>query len=268
MCNRRVRWAGAAAFALALGMLPGLAHAQTSTTIVLAGSGLFAGPPIYQGVRLASVRFGIGGDVAIGGGAAGEGDVSCTLIGTTVVGGLAQRITLEGLVVQGSVSPSGVVDVVALGTLDLGDGSPVETNINFTLTVTPNTEGQGTLVLQVDTTELNAAVVTHGRATSSSCKPPEIGPSLRLPDQNTLTWAGTPAANLYHVYRGQISPGGWSYNHACFGAALATPTTTDAALPALGMAFYYLVSASNACGEDSLGVTSIGPQVPNNAPCP
>jgi hypothetical protein len=119
----------------------------------------------------------------------------------------------------------------------------------------------------VDQTALTAAVVTNGGVTSSSCILPEIGPSLRLPDPDTLTWALVPAATAYHVYRGTID-GTMAFNHTCLGGSLGLPTATDPELPPLGRAFNYFVSASNACGEDSLGVTTPGSQRPNSAPCP
>ncbi|HKQ97664.1 MAG TPA: hypothetical protein VJV75_07310 [Candidatus Polarisedimenticolia bacterium] len=275
MCNRRgrtgsnravARWAGAAVVALSLGLLPGAAVAQESTTLVQAGSGVFSGAALYEGVRLKDIRCGVGADVApIGVGA--DGDVSCTMSGRSILGNLARQVTLEGFITQGGVSPSGVVQLHGVASMNLGDGSPPLTGLPFSLTVTPNTEGQGTLVLVIDQTALNAALVTNGGVASSSCIPPEIGPSLKFVDRDNFAWTGTPAATLYHVYRGTITVP-MAFNHTCLGGPLATPAATDPALPPLGQAFYYLVSASNACGEDSLGVTSPGAQRPNSAPCP
>lgn len=259
-------WAGAAMVALSLGMPPGAATAQDSTNLVLAGSGLFAGATSYEGVRLKEVDCGLGVDLApVVAGA--EGDVSCTMSGRTILGNLPRQITLAGLVGAGSLSPAGVVSVQGTATVDLGDGSPPLTGLTFSMEVTPNTEGKGTLVLVVDQSPLTAALVMNGGVKSSSCILPEIGPSLMMPDQDTLAWTPAPAATAYHVYRGTII-GSMAFNHACFGGPLALPTATDTDLPPPGQAFYYLVSASNACGEDSLGVTTPGLQRPNLAPCP
>jgi hypothetical protein len=252
--------------AVSLGMFPGVAFAQGSTTIVQAGSGLFEGFAAYQGVHLASLKFGMGGDVAVSGGGA-DGDLSCTLIGRNIADGLPRQITLEGKIGAGGVSPAGVVTVSGTGSVDPGDGSPILTGIAFNLNLTPDTEGRGILVLIVDATALKAAVVTHGGMTSSSCKPPELGPSLRLPDRNTLVWTASAVASSYRLYRGTVTTP-WAFDHACFASSLVTAMATDATLPAVGQGFYYLVSAVNACGEGSLGVTTNGPQVPNTAPCP
>src|SRR5262245_64841596 len=53
-------------FALALlcgGLAAHTAQAQEPTTVAQSGSALFAGAPVYRGVRLSSLMFGIGGTV-------------------------------------------------------------------------------------------------------------------------------------------------------------------------------------------------------------
>ena len=52
------------------------------------------------------------------------------------------------------------------------------------------------------------------------------------------------------------------------GGRVALRQSTDAAGPARGAAFYYLVSGRNACGEGPLGAGSNGQERPNPSPCP
>ena len=99
--------------------------------------------------------------------------------------------------------------------------------------------------------------------------PAGVGDSLLLGvDGGTaaLTWDDAPGT--YNVYRGVVVDGvPWSYNQACFVANSPEATATDATLPALGSAFFYLVSGVNSCGESAPGHASDGAPNPNPAPC-
>ncbi|HET8948774.1 MAG TPA: hypothetical protein VFQ07_17480, partial [Candidatus Polarisedimenticolia bacterium] len=241
------------------------AWAQSSTRVVSAGSGAFSGAPVYLGVKLETVTFGIGGDIHAAGGTA-DGDVSFSMKGVAVNGGAPREITLEMKIASGSVSASGVA-VSGQGTVDPGDGSPVQTNIPFSLSVAPNSDQKGTLAMTVGGTGLNTAVVMSGGVISSGCQAPELAPSVRLADAQTLTWGKVPGQTTYNVYRGTIaSP--WVFNHTCFAPNLNVENATDATVPSVGQALYYFVAVKVLCGEGSLGTTTAGSQVPNNSPCP
>jgi len=97
----------------------------------------------------------------------------------------------------------------------------------------------------------------------------------------TLTWTYTFPVSSYNVYRGTIPPGGFGsrlptppvYDQTCFerddahGDGLII--SIDAASPASGSAFYYLVAVRQYnCGEGSLGRDSSGTSIPNANPCP
>ena len=91
--------------------------------------------------------------------------------------------------------------------------------------------------------------------------PAPVGPTLRLDGTSggRLRWARTSQGTAYNVYRGEIPAGpGWSYNEQCLLTEVLDPEALDAAAPALGDTFYYLVSAVNACGESEAGRDSAG----------
>jgi hypothetical protein len=78
-----------------------------------------------------------------------------------------------------------------------------------------------------------------------------------LADAVTLTWNAAADAELYNVYKGPLA-GPFSYQHTCHELGLAVNESTDAAEPASGEAFYYLVAAENCFGEGPLGSGSPG----------
>jgi hypothetical protein len=243
----------------------GAAFAQASTPLVGAGDGAFGGAASFGGVPLTGMRFGMGVDVAEDGSA--DGTVETTLLGISVLGH-PQVITVEANITAGHISASGVANVSGMSAVDMGDGSAPVTGVPFTLAVTPNASGQGSLVLVVDTTALPAVLVMQGGVTLPTCTPPEVGPTLVWLDGQMLSWSASDVATSHNLYRGSIDGVAWAFNHVCLAASLASPDATDVDVPPTGQAFYYLVSSRNACGESSLGVTSSGQQQPNSSPCP
>ncbi|HEV8200248.1 MAG TPA: MopE-related protein [Candidatus Polarisedimenticolia bacterium] len=88
-----------------------------------------------------------------------------------------------------------------------------------------------------------------------------------------MQWFRIPQANAYNVYRGTLSGGAFTFNHTCYENASPDRIAVDPGTPAVGQAFYYLVSGVNTCGEGGLGSTDPGlsgtPAVrPNANPCP
>lgn len=246
-------------------MVTGAAFAQTSTPLVGAGDGAFSGAASFGGVPLTGMRFGMGVDVAEDGSA--DGTVETTLLGMSVLGHL-QVITVEATIIAGHISASGVANVSGVSAVDMGDGSAPVTGVPFSLAVTPNASGQGSLVLVVDTTALPAVVVLQGGVTLPVCTPPEVGPTVVFLDDQSLSWSPSGVATSYNLYRGSIDGVAWAFNHVCLAGLLSSPDATDTAVPPIDRAFYYVVSSRNACGESSLGVGSDGQQQPNPLPCP
>jgi hypothetical protein len=114
-----------------------------------------------------------------------------------------------------------------------------------------------------------------------ACQAAPVAPDpIQFTSPSILSWpAGGGGGIHFNTYRGTIPsqmlgsrlPGS-VYDAACFesgdAAGDGAATSTDAALPAVGTAFFYLVSGESACAESPLGTTSSGQPIPNAAPCP
>jgi hypothetical protein len=72
-----------------------------------------------------------------------------------------------------------------------------------------------------------------------------------------LEWQRGVQGYVSNVYRGDITQP-WTYNETCFITETSDTSGADAALPAVGSAFYYLVSAKNGCGESRMGRDNFG----------
>ena len=91
--------------------------------------------------------------------------------------------------------------------------------------------------------------------------PGQFGSTLRL-GAGTLYWERTWQGFLSNVYRGTFTVGqAWSYDHACFDSNTAATDSPDAAVPAPGTGYYYLVSGKNECGEGPAGRDSAGQEI-------
>ena len=97
--------------------------------------------------------------------------------------------------------------------------------------------------------------------------PPEAGNSLivgKTVGEASIGWSEE--AGGFNVYRGSRAAVNWIYNQTCLASVLTGPVT-DAAMPAAGSAFFYLVTRVGACGESIPGRDSAGTAIPNPAPC-
>jgi hypothetical protein len=240
----------------ALALASGMARAQDPDVLSSVGSALFEGAPTYRGVRLSSMRYAVAALISPD---APDGQVVVTLIGRAA-GNLPRVMTLTGTVESSQFLPSGTVRLTGTATVDPGDGSPPLAGIPYELRTTPDTNGQGTVVLTVENVPLTAAVTILGGVQSSSCIAPEFGGTLTFTNQTTLAWPPTPYEAL--LYRGSFQPGAWTFNHTCYQG------TTDASVPSLGTGLYYLLAVRSPCGEGSHGVSTPGTEIPNLAPCP
>jgi hypothetical protein len=90
-----------------------------------------------------------------------------------------------------------------------------------------------------------------------SSEPNAIGPTLRLdktPEGVTLRWKRSSQGRVSNVYRGDlVTLAGALADPSCFVPGTLEEWSVDGEAPQLGAGFYYLVSASNVCGESSLG---------------
>ena len=104
----------------------------------------------------------------------------------------------------------------------------------------------------------------------------EPGPA-QFASNAVVQWPATPDAGHYNTYRGTIPAGMLAsrpapvYDQVCYESADAlgdgATASTDAALPPIGTAFYYLVSGEQGC-ESAIGHASSGAAIPNTSPCP
>jgi hypothetical protein len=80
---------------------------------------------------------------------------------------------------------------------------------------------------------------------------------LYWPDDVTLSWPAVAQASEYAVDRGNFAGDvPFAYDHACFEANVAGTSIVDTGVPAAGSGWYYLMTASNSCGDGSPGAAS------------
>ncbi|HEX5041947.1 MAG TPA: kelch repeat-containing protein [Candidatus Polarisedimenticolaceae bacterium] len=95
----------------------------------------------------------------------------------------------------------------------------------------------------------------------------EAAKDLSFSSSTTLAWSANTGVTAYALYRGTFNGSAPLTNHGCFQGGLATPTASDANVPAPGSGFYYLVGASNSCSRTGLGqMTGGAPRA--NPSCP
>src|SRR5207245_6886592 len=99
--------------------------------------------------------------------------------------------------------------------------------------------------------------------------------NLGFTSATAFAWDARADATTYNVYRGALGSfvdsngdGAADAYGACLDHGLVSPSDADAASPATGSGFFYLVTARNAAGEGPLGFASSGAPLPNTQPCP
>jgi hypothetical protein len=158
--KRTAIWLAAALVAVALSPRP--ADAQPETTVTAGAAAVFPSGATFNGVPLDGLRFGIG--VSISSTGVAEGRLQTTLLGTSALG-QPQSIEIEGKAISGSAAVAGTVTFSGSGTIDMGDGTLPLQNVPFTVTVTSDGAGQGTLGLVLGAASLPAASVNIGSMT-------------------------------------------------------------------------------------------------------
>jgi photosystem II stability/assembly factor-like uncharacterized protein len=100
------------------------------------------------------------------------------------------------------------------------------------------------------------------------CPPPGEVHNQVWASKTTMIWDHEPSLGTYNLYRDLIStlPGGFG---GCLQSGIATESATDAALPAVGAGWFYIVTARNNLGQEGTkGFQSGGMERSNPAPCP
>ncbi|MBI4240620.1 MAG: thrombospondin type 3 repeat-containing protein, partial [Candidatus Rokubacteria bacterium] len=176
------------------------------------------------------------------------------------------------------------------GILDDGDGSGTIGDNRCTAGATANCDDNCQFVFNPDQADIDADGIGNACdadidgdnvLNSLDCAPtlycvtdppPPIGNSLHFVSgsSETVRWSETALGNnhLHNVYRGTVGPeGAFAYSHACLYVGLLGTEAADQEIPAVGAAFYYLVSTVNVCGESHLGHDGGSALRPNPAPC-
>jgi hypothetical protein len=146
-----------AAALVAAVLSPAPAWAQTETRVTGGAGGVFPSGTRFNDVPLDGLKFGMGVIIAADGPAIGQ--FQATLLSPSV------SIEINGKVSAGSVGPGGTATFSGACSLDLGDGNLTLQSVPFTVAVTTNAEGLGTLGLRIGTTSLPAATLNEGSVT-------------------------------------------------------------------------------------------------------
>ena len=128
--------------------------------------------------------------------------------------------------------------------------------------------GPGVELRNIATTGLANTPFTAVVADRALCPPPGEVRNQIWTDATTMVWDHEPSLGTYNLYRDLIGalPGGFG---ACFQSGIATESATDAALPAVGDGWFYIVTARNNLGQEGTkGFQSNGAERSNPAPCP
>ena len=118
---------------------------------------------------------------------------------------------------------------------------------------------------------------TDGICDLGDCAPTTPGQDPPGPVDNTLLlsievdavqlgWSTGAGSETSSVYAGTIS-GEWSYNETCVASGIAGETWDDTATTPPDTTTYYLIGASNGCGESRIGLDSEGNEVYPTTPC-
>ena len=150
---------GTAILAIGVLLCAGTASAQSAASVTGAGAATLKNAITFNGVNLTSLKFGLGAPIAPDGTAAG--DFESTLIGTA--SGQPRTITLEGKPTSGSGRVGATTTLTGTCRLNMGDGSPVQVGVPFTLVVVPT--GKGSVTLTVAGTNFPVANLSAGSLT-------------------------------------------------------------------------------------------------------
>ena len=138
-------------------------HAQTETSVTGAGAGAFPAGTSYLGVPIQALELGMAFTAA---GPWATGLFQATLVGVSPLG-LEQTIEVEGMATSSVPSPLGTATLSGTCTVDAGDGAPPLPGVPFTVVVTTNPDGTGSVALTLGTTQLPIATVDEGHMTVS-----------------------------------------------------------------------------------------------------
>jgi len=97
---------------------------------------------------------------------------------------------------------------------------------------------------------LSSASFNMDASLGASYPPPDEVSGVLFTDHQTLEWNPEKSVGVYNLYRGLVSGGITPGFGSCQPPELANTTATDAELPPLGDAFFYIVTAENHLDEE------------------
>ena len=130
-------------------------------------------------------------------------------------------------------------------------------------------DGDGRGDATIATTACNGVIPAGYVASGTDCNDaaatvwsiPTEARNVSFGSQTTLGWSPPSepggSTGLYDTIRSGV-PSSFNAGATCVDVNGNDTTSTDAAVPAVGAAYYYLVRAENTCGSGSLGQSSIG----------
>jgi len=127
-----------------------------------AAGGLYPPGTVLDGVSISGLQTGFGVEIHPDGSALGQ--FAAVLIGVSPLG-LEQDITIEGEGTQGSRSAANIAIYSGTASVDVGDGLPATPGVPFTVTVTTDADGRGTIGLMLGLTTLPSALMNAGSMT-------------------------------------------------------------------------------------------------------
>ena len=133
----------------------GSAYAQTDTSATTAADGSYPAGTSFNGVLITGLDIGTG--VLFGSDGVAEGHVSIELAGP-----LNQTISVQAIITGGSRPAANVATLTGTSSVDMGDGTPALTGVPVVVTITTDTNGQGTVGLVIGATTLPTAPITEG----------------------------------------------------------------------------------------------------------
>ena len=152
---KRLTCVGAILLGLAIATPPAIADSD-ARSVTGAAAGSFGAGAALGAVTLHGVELGTGVFIEADGSASGT--FHAVLQGSAL--GVAQEITVEGKVSEGSVAADGRAYFGGTASLDFGDGAPPLPGVAFRVTA-----GADGVVLAIDSTTLPAAALTAGTVT-------------------------------------------------------------------------------------------------------
>ena len=128
--------------------------AGEKATVTAAARGVFGAGTALNSVSVQSFDLGTGVFIETDGSASGP--INIVLYGRSILG-QAQQIIIDGTADRGAVGPNGRAYFSGLASINLGTGTPLLTNVPFTVNAADNS-----LVLTINSTALSIAGITSG----------------------------------------------------------------------------------------------------------